>query len=518
MLEDGKIYIGTSRNPDDSINTPEYLELKFGNRHGLVTGATGTGKTVTLQVMAEGFARAGVPVFCADIKGDLSGIALKGQPQEWMTKRAEQIGFDDYEADQFPVIFWDLFGEKGHRVRTTIAEMGPLLLARLMDASEPQEGVINIAFKIADKGGLPLLDLKDFSSLLNYMGENATELSSQYGLISKASVGSIQRALLVLEQQGAEHFFGEPALKITDIMRKDNRGYGQISVLAADKLMMNPRLYATFLLWLLSELFEELPEVGDPEKPNLVFFFDEAHLLFNDAPKVLTERVEQVVRLIRSKGVGVYFVTQNPLDVPETVLAQLGNRVQHALRAYTPREQKAVKTAADTFRPNPAFDCATVITTLGTGEALVSTLEAKGAPSIVERTLIRPPSGRVGPLTDAERQQVMDKSPVLGVYDEDLDRESAFEILAARAQKASDADAAKQAQPTQPTEGSASGRWTLPGFGDDDKDEKPAQGRTRSAGYQRETVVEAAMKSVARTVATQVGRALVRGILGSLKR
>jgi DNA helicase HerA-like ATPase len=518
MLEDGKIYIGTSRNPDDSINTPEYLELKFGNRHGLVTGATGTGKTVTLQVMAEGFARAGVPVFCADIKGDLSGIALKGQPQEWMTKRAEQIGFDDYEADQFPVIFWDLFGEKGHRVRTTISEMGPLLLARLMDASEPQEGVINIAFKIADKGGLPLLDLKDFSSLLNYMGENATELSSQYGLISKASVGSIQRALLVLEQQGAEHFFGEPALKITDIMRKDNRGYGQISVLAADKLMMNPRLYATFLLWLLSELFEELPEVGDPEKPNLVFFFDEAHLLFNDAPKVLTERVEQVVRLIRSKGVGVYFVTQNPLDVPETVLAQLGNRVQHALRAYTPREQKAVKTAADTFRPNPAFDCATVITTLGTGEALVSTLEAKGAPSIVERTLIRPPSGRVGPLTDAERQQVMDKSPVLGVYDEDLDRESAFEILAARAQKASDADAAKQAQPTQPTEGSASGRWTLPGFGDDDKDEKPAQGRTRSAGYQRETVVEAAMKSVARTVATQVGRALVRGILGSLKR
>jgi DNA helicase HerA-like ATPase len=518
MLEDGKIYIGTSRNPDDSINTPEYLELKFGNRHGLVTGATGTGKTVTLQVMAEGFARAGVPVFCADIKGDLSGIALKGQPQEWMTKRAEQIGFDDYEADQFPVIFWDLFGEKGHRVRTTIAEMGPLLLARLMDASEPQEGVINIAFKIADKGGLPLLDLKDFSSLLNYMGENATELSSQYGLISKASVGSIQRALLVLEQQGAEHFFGEPALKITDIMRTDNRGYGQISVLAADKLMMNPRLYATFLLWLLSELFEELPEVGDPEKPNLVFFFDEAHLLFNDAPKVLTERVEQVVRLIRSKGVGVYFVTQNPLDVPETVLAQLGNRVQHALRAYTPREQKAVKTAADTFRPNPAFDCATVITTLGTGEALVSTLEAKGAPSIVERTLIRPPSGRVGPLTDAERQQVMDKSPVLGVYDEDLDRESAFEILAARAQKASDADAAKQAQPTQPTEGSASGRWTLPGFGDDDKDEKPAQGRTRSAGYQRETVVEAAMKSVARTVATQVGRALVRGILGSLKR
>ena len=519
MLEDGKIFVGVSRNPDDSINKPEYLDLKFGNRHGLVTGATGTGKTVTLQVLAEGFSRAGVPVFCSDIKGDLSGIAAKGEPKDFLTKRAEQIGFDDYEFDQFPVIFWDLFGEKGHRVRTTIAEMGPLLLARLMDASEPQEGVINIAFKLADQGGLPLLDLKDFSSLLNYMAENATELSSQFGLISKASVASIQRGLLVLEQQGAEHFFGEPALKITDIMRTNNRGYGQISVLAADKLMMNPRLYATFLLWLLSKLFEELPEVGDPEKPNLVFFFDEAHLLFNDAPKVLIERVEQVVRLIRSKGVGVYFVTQNPLDVPETVLAQLGNRVQHALRAYSPREQKAVRTAADTFRPNPAFDCATVITTLGTGEALVSTLEAKGSPSIVERTLIRPPSGRVGPLTDPERQQVMDKSPVLGVYDEDLDRESAFEILAARAKKASDSDAAKQAQPTEPTEGNASGRWTLPGFGDDDTEpQAKSQGRARSSGYQRETVVEAAMKSVARTVATQVGRALVRGILGSLKR
>ncbi|CDM56833.1 DNA translocase ftsK [Rhizobium favelukesii] len=519
MLEEGKIFVGVSRNPDDSINKPEYLDLKFGNRHGLVTGATGTGKTVTLQVLAEGFSKAGVPVFCADIKGDLSGIAAKGEPKDFLTKRAEQIGFDDYEFDQFPVIFWDLFGEKGHRVRTTIAEMGPLLLARLMDASEPQEGVINIAFKIADQGGMPLLDLKDFSSLLNYMAENATVLSSQFGLISKASVASIQRGLLVLEQQGAEHFFGEPALKITDIMRTNNRGYGQISVLAADKLMMNPRLYATFLLWLLSELFEELPEVGDPEKPNLVFFFDEAHLLFNDAPKVLIERVEQVVRLIRSKGVGVYFVTQNPLDVPETVLAQLGNRVQHALRAYSPREQKAVKTAADTFRPNPAFDCATVITTLDTGEALLSTLEAKGSPSIVERTLIRPPSGRVGPLTDPERQQVMDKSPVLGVYDEDLDRESAFEILAARAKKASDSDAAKQAQPTQPTEGSASGRWTLPGFGDDDNEQQSkTEGRARSSGYQRETVVEAAMKSVARTVATQVGRALVRGILGSLKR
>lgn len=521
MLEEGKLFIGASRNPDDSISKPEYLDLKFGNRHGLVTGATGTGKTVTLQVLAEGFAAAGVPVFAADVKGDLSGIAAKGEPKDFLTKRADEIGFTDYEFDQFPVIFWDLFGEKGHRVRTTVAEMGPLLLARLMDASEPQEGVLNIAFKIADQGGLPLLDLKDLTALLNYMADNATELSSQFGLISKSSVASIQRALLVLDQQGAENFFGEPALKISDIMRTDNRGRGTISVLAADKLMMNPRLYATFLLWLLSELFEEMPEVGDPDKPKLVFFFDEAHLLFNDAPKVLLERVEQVVRLIRSKGVGVYFVTQNPLDVPETVLAQLGNRLQHALRAYTPREQKAVKTAADTFRPNPAFDCAVAITNLGTGEALVSTLEGKGAPSIVERTLVRPPSGRVGPLTDAERQQVMDKSPVLGVYDEDIDRESAFEILIARARKASDADAAKRAQEQaeqQQPSGGTSG-WTLPGFGGADDDQPAAKGQTRArVGYQRETVVEAAMKSVARTVATQVGRALVRGILGSLKR
>ncbi len=518
MADDkGQIFLGASRKPDDSIAGKEYLSLKFGNRHGLVTGATGTGKTVSLQVMAEGFSRAGVPVFCADIKGDLSGIAARGEPKDFLLKRAEEIGLSPYEFEQFPVIFWDLYGEKGHRVRTTIAEMGPLLLSRLMDASEAQEGVINIAFKIADQGGLPLLDLKDFQALLNYMGENASALSNQYGLISKSSVGSIQRGLLVLEQQGAEHFFGEPALKISDIMRTSQNGYGQISVLAADKLMMNPRLYATFLLWLLSELFEELPEIGDPEKPKLVFFFDEAHLLFDDAPKVLTQRVEQVVRLIRSKGVGVYFVTQNPLDVPDTVLAQLGNRVQHALRAYTPREQKAVQSAAETFRPNPDFDCATVITTLGTGEALVSTLEGKGAPSIVQRTLIRPPSGRIGPVTDDERQKIMANSPVAGQYDQDIDRESAYEILIARASKAADQDAAKQHPQAQPADNdNASGRWTLPGFGGDKDEtkEKPA-GR---AGYQRETVMEAALKSVARTVATQVGRALVRGILGSLKR
>lgn len=529
MLVDGKLFIGASRNPDDTINKGEYLDLKYGNRHGLVTGATGTGKTVTLQILAESFSNAGVPVFCADVKGDLSGIAAMGEPKDFLLKRAEQVGLSPYDFQEFPVIFWDLYGEKGHRVRTTIAEMGPLLLARLMDASEAQEGVLNIAFKIADQGGLALLDLKDLQALLNYMGEHASELSSQYGLISKSSVGSLQRGLLVLEQQGAEHFFGEPALDIKDIMRTTHDGRGAISVLAADKLMMNPRLYGTFLLWLLSELFEELPEVGDPDKPRLVFFFDEAHLLFNDAPRVLIERVEQVVRLIRSKGVGVYFVTQNPLDVPETVLAQLGNRVQHALRAYTPREQKAVKTAADTFRPNPAFDCATVITQLGTGEALVSTLEAKGAPSIVERTLIRPPASRLGPVTDAERQKIMAVSPVDGLYDKDVDRESAYEILAERAEKAAEAEAARKAEEERAARGaekdSAGGRWTLPGFGngarDDDDDRSRSTRKTttrRSSGYQRETVIEAAMKSAARSISSQVGRAIVRGILGSLKR
>ena len=524
MLQPGMLYLGTSRKPDDTLDKGEYLTLKYGNRHGLVTGATGTGKTVTLQVLAEGFSSAGVPVFCADIKGDLSGIAARGEPKDFLLKRAAEIGLDPYEFNQFPVIFWDLYGEKGHRVRTTMSEMGPLLLSRLMNATDAQEGVLNIAFKIADEGGLPLLDLKDLRALLTYMSENASALSATVGLISKASVGSIQRELLILEQQGAEHFFGEPALKVTDIMRVTPDGRGTISVLAADKLMMNPRLYGTFLLWLLSELFEELPEVGDPEKPRLVFFFDEAHLLFKDAPKVLLERIEQVVRLIRSKGVGVYFVTQNPLDVPETVLAQLGNRVQHALRAYTPREQKAVKTAAETFRPNPDFDCAEVITTLSTGEALVSTLEGKGAPSMVERTLIRPPSARVGPLTEPERAQVMALSPVAGLYDVDVDRESAYEILAARAARASQqAEAAREAETGADAKPSGGSRWTLPGFGDDAEPvQKPTRAGTaakpRSGGYQRETVVEAAMKTVARTVASSLGRALVRGILGSLKR
>ncbi|MDZ7602916.1 MAG: DUF853 domain-containing protein, partial [Hoeflea sp.] len=501
----------------------EYLDLTFANRHGLITGATGTGKTVTLQILAESFSNAGVPVFCADIKGDLSGIAAIGEHKDFLEKRAKAIGLDPYEFQEFPVIFWDLFGEKGHRVRTTITEMGPLLLARLMNMSEAQEGVLNIAFKLADENGLPLLDLKDLQALLTHMAGETEKLSARYGNVTKQSLATIQRGLLVLEQQGAEHFFGEPALRIADIMRTTNDGRGAISVLAADKLMMNPRLYGTFLLWLLSELFEELPEVGDPDKPRLVFFFDEAHLLFDEAPKILIDRVEQVVRLIRSKGVGVYFVTQNPLDVPETVLSQLGNRIQHALRAYTPREQKAVKVAAQTFRPNPAFDCFEAITQLGVGEALVSTLGAKGVPSMVERTLIRPPASRLGPVTEAERQKVMAVSPVAGQYDEDLDRDSAFEMLQRRAEEAAKAEDEERAR-EEATEAKRpeSRRWTLPGYGDDAAEERaptPRKTASRSRpGYQRQTVTETVIKSVARSAANSLGRALVRGILGSIKK
>lgn len=532
MLKDDHIYLGTSRHPDDSTNKGEYLKLKYANRHGLITGATGTGKTVTLQILAESFSNAGVPVFCADVKGDLSGIAAIGEHKDFLEKRAATIGLDPYEFQEFPVIFWDLFGEKGHRVRTTMTEMGPLLLSRLMDATDAQEGVLNIAFKIADEHGLPLLDMKDLLSMLRYMGDNAKELSGLYGNISKSSLGAIQRDLLVLEQQGAEEFFGEPALQIKDIMRTTNDGRGAISVLAADKLMMNPRLYATFLLWLLSELFEELPEVGDPDTPRLVFFFDEAHLLFDEAPKILIDRVEQVVRLIRSKGVGIYFVTQNPLDVPDTVLSQLGNRIQHALRAYTPREQKAVKVAASTFRQNPEFDCFEAITQLGVGEALVSTLESKGVPSMVERTLIRPPSSRLGPLEDHERKEVIKVSPVASEYDRDIDRESAFEILKERSEKASrrEEEEREREEREEENELKESRRWTLPGFGDDDdEDDYDSRGRKRSTrrkkttrkrstGRRRQTVAEAAMKSAARSVATSLGRAIVRGILGSIKK
>lgn len=549
-MQNDRIFLGASRTPDDTYQKPEELLLKYGNRHGLVTGATGTGKTVTLQILAEGLSNAGVPVFCADIKGDLSGIAAIGEEKDFLTKRAETIKLDPYEFQEFPVIFWDLFGEKGHPIRATVSEMGPLLLSRLMDLSEAQEGIINIAFKIADDEGLALLDLKDLQALLSNIAERADEIGTQYGNITNASVGAIQRALLVLEQQGAENFFGEPALKIGDLMRTTRDGRGAINVLAADKLMMNPRLYATFLLWLMSELFEELPEVGDPDRPKAVFFFDEAHLLFDEAPKILLERVEQVVRLIRSKGVGVYFVTQNPLDVPDSVLAQLGNRIQHALRAYTPREQKAVKTAADTFRPNPDFDCFEAITKLGVGEALVSTMEAKAVPSMVQRTLIRPPASRLGPLTEAERKRLMAESPLAGQYDTSVDRESAFEILKQRAEEAARLEEEAERREEEEEERrereeemrereeerrereeeyreSRRTRWSIPGFNDDDDDDYDRSGRRRRKRSSRsrsrrrsnrQTVAEAAIKSVVRSVGSQVGRALVRGILGSLKK
>ncbi|MCP1198170.1 helicase HerA-like C-terminal domain-containing protein [Notoacmeibacter sp. MSK16QG-6] len=525
MIAPDEIFLGASRTVNDAYQKPEVLKLGYANRHGLITGATGTGKTVSLQVLAEGFSRAGVPVFAADIKGDLSGVAAPGEAKAFIDKRVEDIRMDQQGGLSFersPTVFWDLFGEQGHPIRATVSEMGPLLLSRLMNLTDAQEGVLNIAFELADEEGLLLLDLKDLQSLLTMVSERRKELSGKYGNVAAQSVGAIQRSLLVLERQGAEHFFGEPALKIADLMRTDRDGRGMINILAADRLMMNPRLYGTFLLWLLSELFEELPEVGDPERPKLVFFFDEAHLLFDDAPDILIERIEQVVRLIRSKGVGVYFVTQNPLDVPDTVLAQLGNRIQHALRAYTPREQKAVKTAAETFRPNPDFDCYEAITQLGVGEALVSTLESKGVPSVVQRTLIRPPSSRIGPLSDQERAMIMGGSPVAGLYDQPADRESAYETLKKRAKKAAldEAEAARRENAEEKRDDE---------LREEQREEKAGWFEnvfgTRSSkrsGYKRQGYVEAATKSVIRSVSSQVGRqigrAVVRGILGGLRR
>jgi uncharacterized protein len=428
---DGKIFVGKG-------GGEAWLALGLANRHGLVTGATGTGKTVSLQVLAEGFSRAGVPVFAADIKGDLSGVAARGEAKPDFVKRAKDLGFD-YTPDQFPVVFWDLFGQEGHPIRATVFEMGPLLVSRMLELNDVQEGIINIAFRYADDDpelgaaeANGLVDLKDLRELLAYLSKNAKEISARYGNVAVTAVGAVQRQLLVLENQGGTKFFGEPALTIADLMRTDAAGRGVINVLAADKLMASPRLYATFLLWLLSELFEKLPELGDPPKPKLVFFFDEAHLLFNEAPKELLNKVEQVVRLIRSKAVGVYFVTQNPLDVPDSVLGQLGNRVQHALRAFTPRDQKAVAAAAETFRPNPKLNTAQVITELGKGEALVSFLEGNGTPSMVDRAIVRPPSARIGPVTQQERQAVMDKSPFKGKYDTTVDPNSAYEILQKR--------------------------------------------------------------------------------------
>src|SRR5690349_13725577 len=426
MADDTSIFVGAG-------DSDQYLLLKYGNRHGLIAGATGTGKTVSLQTLAEGFSAYGVPVFMADVKGDLSGIACAGANNPRALERAKQLKIDGYSGRAFPTIFWDLFGEKGHPVRTTVSEIGPVLMARLLQLNDTQEGVLNIVFKVADEQGLLLLDFKDLQSVLQWTAENAGSLTTKYGNVSKQTIGTIQRALLTLQQQGGERFFGEPALDLKDMIGRDASGAGYVNVLAADRLMQSPRLYATFLLWLLSELFEVMPEVGDADRPKFVFFFDEAHLLFDDAPKALLDKIEQVVRLIRSKGVGVYFITQNPLDIPESVLGQLSNRVQHALRAFTPKDQKAVKTAADTFRPNKKFNAADAILELGVGEALVSFLDAKGVPEPVERCLIAPPRGRIGPATDAERAAVIQASPLAGKYDQQVDRESAYEVLMGRA-------------------------------------------------------------------------------------
>jgi len=498
---------------------PAFLTLGLANRHGLVTGATGTGKTVTLQVMAEGFARAGVSVFAADIKGDLSGISEVGEAKDFILSRAKDMALD-FKPDQFSTVFWDVFGEQGHPVRATVSEMGPLLLSRMMDLNDVQEGVLNIAFRVADEQGLLLLDMKDLRAILSFIAEHADDLTTQYGNVSKQTVGTIQRQLLVLENQGADKFFGEPALQLKDFMKTDSSGRGMVNILVADKLMQSPKLYATFLLWMLSELFEELPEVGDPPQPKLVFFFDEAHLLFNDAPKPLMDKIEQVVRLIRSKGVGVYFVTQNPIDVPDKVLAQLGNRVQHALRAFTPRDQKAVQAAAQTFRPNPALDTAQVIMELGKGEALVSFLEGNGTPAMVERVMVRPPTARIGPITPDERKAIMAASPVRGKYDTTIDSESAYEILQKRV-----------AGTAAPADGSGGGVLGQLGaivgtvFGTNTPRGKMSTGQVIARSVTRSVtnkvagdVVAGLGKSVGGALGGSIGRSIVRNVLGSLLR
>ena len=504
---------------------PVELRLKYANRHGLVAGATGTGKTVTLQAMAEQFSEAGIPVFLADVKGDLSGIGVPGGGNAKIEERRNQLGKPlDYVGR--PTVFWDVFGDQGHPVRATVSEMGPLLLSRMLDLNDTQEGVLNVAFKLADDEGLLLVDMADLRAVLQYIADNAKEIQVSYGNVSAASIGAIQRQLLVLEQQGGEKFFGEPALALEDLMRCDPDGAGYINVLCADKLMQSPRLYATFLLWLLSELFEDLPEAGDLPKPKLVFFFDEAHLLFNDAPKSLVDKVEQVVRLIRSKGVGVYFVTQNPIDVPDTVLGQLGNRVQHALRAFTPRDQKAVKSSAETFRPNPNLDTAAVITELGVGEALVSVLEDKGAPSIVQRIFICPPLSRLGPVTPDEKVAIQGASPVRGKYDTAVDPESAREVLLKRTeQKDQEAELAKQKEEQEIAfqKQLAEQEKELERMRKAQEKELERRQREAERDAQRRAAANQKMvtnvaTSVLRSAGSQLGRQLVRGILGGLMR
>ncbi|MEB0012396.1 DUF853 domain-containing protein [Glaciimonas sp. Gout2] len=474
------------------------------NRHGCITGATGTGKTVTLQVFAQALSDIGVPVFMADVKGDLSGIAKAGTQSAKLKERLATLGMDEPQWAAAPVTFWDVFGEQGHPIRATISDLGPLLLARMLNLNDTQQGVLQLVFKIADDNGLLLLDTKDLRAMLRYVGDNAPDFKTEYGNISAASIGAIQRGLIGIEEQGGDNFFGEPMLNIDDLLQTNGDGKGIVNILAADKLMQSPRLYSTFLLWLLSELYEQLPEVGDLDKPKLVFFFDEAHLLFAEAPKPLLQKIEQVVRLIRSKGVGVYFVTQNPLDIPDTVLGQLGNRVQHALRAYTPRDQKAVQAAADTFRANPSLNTSQVISELGVGEALVSFLDEKGRPTIVERAYILPPASQIGPISQEERQQLIAGSIVAGVYDTAVDRESAYEKLKGRTAATSTGGADVTVPSTIPTTG---GSWTdaLGGM---------LGGKTGSGS--RDTLVETVVKSAARTMGSQLGRQIIRGVLGSI--
>lgn len=505
LLAGNKILVGKG-------TFPQYLNLKYANRHGLVAGATGTGKTITLQVLAEGFSRAGVPVFACDIKGDLAGITAAGAANPKIEERLSKLGgIEDFAFASCPAQFFDVFGEKGCPVRVTVSDMGPLLFSRLLGLSEAQQGVLQVAFAMADSEGMLLLDLKDLKAILNFMSENKDTVSKEYGLVSPTSIAAIQRALLAFEQDGAAQFFGEPALELYDLMRVDHKGQGVVSILAAEELYQRPMLYASFLLWLLSELFENLPEAGDLDRPKLVLFFDEAHLLFEDAPKVLVDKVEQVVRLIRSKGVGVYFVTQNPLDIPVDILGQLGNRIQHALRAFTPKDTKAIKTAAENFRPNPAFDTFKAITELGVGEALVSVLEENGSPSIVDRTLIRPPASRIGIISDAERQQAIVASPVSGIYDKALDRESAYERLTQRA--------SEPAPTLSPSPWPHAPRQEAP---KETGEEKPAPKRTSRGGRQRQSYGEAVAKSVLRsvgsTVGRQIGNQILRGVLGSILR
>lgn len=493
MATDNKILIGG--NGEQTV----FMDASMANRHGMVSGATGTGKTITMQILAESFSRIGVPVFLADVKGDVSGIGKPAKPHPKIDERIETIGIENYQMLPSPVVFWDLFGKKGHPIRTTVSEIGPLLLANLLELNDTQTGILYSCFKIADDQGMLILDLKDLRSMLIWMGDNRAELKTEYGNISTASIGAIQRGLLVLEEQGAEFLLGEPAIKLQDLMSHDFSGRGVVNILDASNLIQkSPKLYATFLLWLLSELFETLPEVGDADKPKFVMFFDEAHLLFDDAPRVLVDKIEQVVRLIRSKGVGVYFVSQSPLDVPEEILGQLGLKIQHALRAFTPKDQKAVRTVAGTFRENPKLNTEDVITELGVGEALVSTLDNEGVPSQVEQILVRPPESRIGPMDDQERQQQIDRSPFKGDYDEPLDRESAYEMLIKRAEQSAAEEAAIAKEEAARKQ-----------------DEKTAKS-SRKSSSRRQTSSEAFMKSAARAIGSQLGRRVVRGILGSI--